>query len=397
MVRGNDIYQGMKVLHIGHVPVPADHPDISYLPKYCFYPGRWVLNLAIAQKSHGAMKPEIIMQVPGASCPLWSSNVEGVPVHFVGAPTRLRASTLFYFDARRLVRLIDRIQPDFVHAHGTEEAAAFAAALSRRPAAVTFQGVFALMNKILPPRLISRESLQELAEKIAVRKLKHGIVKSDYGKREIAAIFPHLHLHAIPNTYIPPLVAPSFTKPADDIVFAGTIVPRKGVHVLVEAIRALAPKRPRLRLHMFGNKDAPGIYEETQLGALRSILGDRLILHGIAPKAELDATLAACRILAAPSFEEMFGNQVIEALLVGTHVVVSAGTPMEENVRRFGNGTVFAMGNAEELANAIESALDTYSARSAEAAIANIFEYMSPQRVAEKHLETYESIIREHQ
>ena len=107
--------------------------------------------------------------------------------------------------------------------------------------------------------------------------------------------------------------------------------------------------------------------------------------------------MTACRVLVAPSFEEMFGNQVIEALLVGTHAVVSSGTPMEENVRRFGNGTTFAMGNAAELVKAIESALDNYSAGAAESAITNIAEYMSPQRVAAKHLETYESIIREHQ
>ena len=272
-----------------------------------------------------------------------------------------------------------------------------AAAFTRIPSVVTFQGVFALMNKVLPPSLISRPRLQELAERIAVRKLKHGIVKSEYGKREISQIFPHLHLHAIPNTYIAPLVEPSFTKPDEDIVFAGTIVPRKGVHVLVEAVRALAPKRPHLRLHVFGNKDAPGAYEQTQVDALRATLGDRLILHGIAPKSELDATMTACRVLVAPSFEEMFGNQVIEALLVGTHAVVSSGTPMEENVRRFGNGTTFAMGNAAELVKAIESALDNYSAGAAESAITNIAEYMSPQRVAAKHLETYESIIREHQ
>ena len=271
------------------------------------------------------------------------------------------------------------------------------AALSGRPAVVTFQGVFSLMNKVLPPRLVSRERLQELAERIAVRKLKHGIVKSEYGKREISQIFPHLHLHAIPNTYIAPLVEPAFTKPDEDIVFAGTIVPRKGVHVLVEAVRALAPKRPHLRLHVFGNKVAPGAYEQTQVDALRAILGDRLILHGIAPKSELDATMAACRVLVAPSFEEMFGNQVIEALLVGTHPVVSSGTPMEENVRRFGNGTVFAKGDAVGLTKAIEAALDNYSARAAESAVTNIADYMSPQRVAAKHLETYQSIIREHQ
>jgi glycosyltransferase involved in cell wall biosynthesis len=387
----------MKVVHVGHVCVPKDHPDANILPQYAFYPGRWVLNLAIAQKRFTSITPVIVKHVPGAKTKKWTTTIENIECHFLASPSKFRSSTLFVFDGLRISQYVRQLHPDILHSHGTEDADSMAAALSRIPAVVTFQGVFALMNKVLPPALISRPRLQELAERIAVRNLKHGIVKSEYGKREISQIFPHLHLHAIPNTYIAPLVEPSFTKPDEDIVFAGTIVPRKGVHVLVEAVRALAPKRPSLRLHVFGNKDAPGAYEQTQLDALRAILGDRLILHGIAPKSELDATMAACRVLVAPSFEEMFGNQVIEALLVGTHPVVSSGTPMEENVRRFGNGTVFAMGDAVDLAKAIESALDNYSARAAETAIINVSDYMSPQRVAARHLETYESIIREHQ
>lgn len=385
----------MKVIHLGHVPLPRTHPDAQILPEYLFYPGRWVLNLCLAQKESGLLKPEIIVQANGAR-ENWYTIVEGIPVHFIAAPTRFRSATLFYFDALRLRKRIDTLNPDLVHAHGTEEEAAMTAALCDRPSVVTFQGVFSLMNRVLPPRLISRERLQELAERIAVRKLKHGIVKSEYGKREISNLFPHLHLHAIPNTYAAPLVAPSFSKPLEDIVFAGTICPRKGVHVLVQAMRELAQRRQQIKLHIFGNRGSGGFYEKEQMAALRAILGDRLIVHGVTSKTELDTVLASCRIMVAPSFEEMFGNQVIEALLVGTHAVVSSGTPMEENVRRFGNGTVFAMGNAVELAKAIELALDTYSAGAAETAITNVAEYMSPQRVAAKHLETYESIIREH-
>jgi len=383
----------MRIIHIGHVPVPPEHPDYGTLPRNCFYPGRWVLNLALAQRELSDLEPEVIMQVPGATRD-WSHVVEGVPVHFIAAPTRWRAATLFHFDALRLSRVIKWLRAELVHAHGTEEAAGLTAAYSGLPSVVTFQGVFALMNKVLPPRLISRHKFQEIAERRAVRRLRYGIVKSQYGADCVSPIFPHLKLFPIPNTYVAPLCPPQFIKGPLEMAIAGTIDPRKGTHLLAEALEEIRPKFPDLVLHVFGNPESsPAPYASEVLEKLKRLLGKDLILHGVAPKQELDETLARVRVLAAPSLEEMFGNQIIDALLVGTHVVVSSKTPMEENVNRFGNGSVFTHSDARSLAKVLAEALARDHSESARAAIKNIEQYMSPAAVATLHLEAYREIL----
>ena len=85
----------MKVVHLCYLPIPKEHPD--YGKVWC-HPGRWVLNLAMAQRAHTRVEPELVVQIPGAARD-YDTVIDGIPVHFVAAPVRLRSATLFYFDA----------------------------------------------------------------------------------------------------------------------------------------------------------------------------------------------------------------------------------------------------------------------------------------------------------
>ncbi|MFV1994916.1 MAG: glycosyltransferase, partial [Verrucomicrobiales bacterium] len=113
----------MKVVHIGHIFMPPEHPDFE---KINFHPARWVLNLALAQKAHTPIEPELVVQVPGARED-FDMVVEGIPVHYLAAPSRLRSATLFAFDSARIARFVKGLAPDLVHANGTEDAYGLAA------------------------------------------------------------------------------------------------------------------------------------------------------------------------------------------------------------------------------------------------------------------------------
>ena len=383
----------VKVVHIGHVPFPPEKARQAKLTPAAFYPGRWVLNLALAQKEHTPIHPEIVVKVVGRFEP-FSKTVEGIPVHYVPVHWRLRSATLFWFEARALTRKVRSLDPNIVHAHGTEGGNLLAAQRTGKPVVVTFQGVFLLMNKILKPGPFARERFVAMAERIAFRKLRFGICKSEYGQKEMAALVPHAHLYSIPNTYVQPTCRPCFSKDECTLAFAGSIISRKGVHVLVAALRVLLKDFPELRLKMYGchQNPLPG-YEKDQIDSLRKLLGERLEICGIVPREQLDLGIAASRLLVAPSLEEMFGNQVVESLLVATPVVVSDDTPMAENVRRFGNGWIFQKGSSESLAETLRASLrQAYCEETARRAIQNIENYMSPRVVAERHLTVYSEV-----
>jgi glycosyltransferase involved in cell wall biosynthesis len=387
----------MKVVHICNLPLPAGHPDYGRLT---FHPGRWVLNLALAQRLHAGIDARLIMQVPGASAD-YQTEVEGVPVHFIAAPDRWRAATLFRGDVLRLRRAVLLEAPDLVHAHGTEDAYALGAQACGKPYVITAQGCLFLVNREVPPPLFDRHRLVELIEWWAMRRAQHVVAKSAYVCGELAAKFPHLHLHEIPNTIDPRLLEIPLDRErvAGSLAFVGTLVPRKGVHVISDALAIIQRDEPavfaRISLSIFG--DRPGHESEYELACkqrLSELLGERVTFHGTIPAIEVAEALSRTEVLLAPSLEEMFGNQFIEAVAVGAEAIVSEGTAMAENARRLRAGRMVAREDAPALAVMIREALVrpiTLAARIERRK--KVAAFVGPEAVAAIHHALYERLI----
>ena len=388
----------MKVAHICNLPLPPEHPDYG---RISFHPGRWVLNLAIAQRSHAGIDACLIMQVPGASTD-YQAEIEGVPVYFLRAPNRLRAATLFQGDVRRIVAWVRRQNLDLVHAHGTEDAYALSAQGCGKPYIISAQGCLFLVNRELPPRLVSRERMVQFTEWLALRRAKHCIAKSAYVRDELVRAFPNLTIHEIPNTIDPRLLELPVDREreAGSLAFVGTLVPRKGVHLIADALALMQREDPtvfaRIKLSVFG--DRPGHesgYETTCKKRLLNLLGERVTFHGTIPALEVAEALSRKEVLLAPSLEEMFGNQFIESVAVGADAIVSEGTAMAENARLLRAGLVVPRGEAPALAVAICEALThriTLAER--EARRKNVELAFGPKAVARMHRTLYAKMMK---
>jgi glycosyltransferase involved in cell wall biosynthesis len=387
----------MRVVHLCNLPLPPEHPDHGHIS---FHPGRWVLNLAIAQRRHAGIDARLVMQVPGSRHD-FRTEIEGVPVHFVAAPDKLRSATLFVPDVLRLRKAVLSDNADVVHAHGTEDAYALAAQACGKPSVITAQGCFFIINRELPPRLISRERIVQFTEWIALRRAKHLIAKSAYVRDELARAFPNLTIHEIPNTIDPRLLELPVDREreAGSLAFVGTLVPRKGVHLIADALAMMRKKDPevfaRIKLSVFG--DRPGHesdYEATCKKRLRDLLGERVAFRGTIPAIKVAEALSRIEVLLAPSLEEMFGNQFIEAVAVGTDAVVSEGTAMAENARRLRAGRVVSRENAPALAVVIREALMrpiTLEARIERRK--KVAAFVGPEAVVTMHRAVYERLI----
>ena len=198
------------------------------------HPGRWALNLAKAQRTHGGIQAELLVQVPGSSRN-YETELDGVPVHYVAAPDKLRSATLFQLDAIRLAKQVRRLSPDIAHAHGTEDAFALAAQRSGLPNVLTAQGLHFQLNRKVKTRILSRARAVQFTEWLAFSRARHVIAKSDYVARELKSRFPYLILHLIPNTFDERLLDVR-TKRTNSLVYVGTISPHKGVHTLRKAL-----------------------------------------------------------------------------------------------------------------------------------------------------------------
>lgn len=390
----------MKVLHMCHVPVPET--EIQRYKARRGHPGRWALNHAIAQKQSG-LDVEVVSLAHMAKQD-FDCEIDGMTVHFLRTFHPWRDVTFYAIDQFRLAQFARRFRPDIIHAHGTEDAFALGAIRSGIPFCVTAQGLLTEIFRRMDTRPNLHERCIRRCEQYAWNRVKYGICKSRYVQEILQADYPHLDTTLIPNTYqanLDPGDAASKDGAArgHTLAFVGTMDRRKGVHLIADAMTIVNREFPDVTLHIAGNKtnaDARSAYEAEQIQRLQETLGDRLVLHGHLAPVQLFSVLDECAALLAPSLEEMFGNQLIEALMRGAHGIVADGTAMAENVRHFGNGTIVPQQNPAALAEAICAVLrQPPVAAQQEAARQNIRDYMSPAAVAEKHRVLYERILME--
>lgn len=147
-----------------------------------------------------------------------------------------------------------------------------------------------------------------------------------------------------------------FGIPDDAVVISciANMRPIKGVPVLIEAIRTLAPHLPVHLLLVGQNGDA-----EVNKLAGSTALRERIHLTGF--RMDAPQLIGACDLFVMPTLRnEGFSKAVIEAMCMGVPCIVSAVGGMVELVEQDQTGKIIPPGDPIALANAIQ----TYAADS---------------------------------
>jgi len=340
-----------KIIILGHAPLPPEHPDCG---KVIRHPGRWVFDQAKAVSDHSDYKVTLVTLVKGATQDFEFFYGE-LHVVYLKAQPKLRERTCFLWDVMRLRKRVLEEQPDLVHAHGTEDAYGLTLLTLAVPKVLTVQGLYHDVNRTMPASFLSPPYVLEKLEGFVLKRFHHAVVKSRHVEQVTKGFFPHLNLDVIPNTLSELFInVEKAEKDVRKLAFVGAILPRKGFHHIREALE-LGDKELPLELHVFGdssNRDF--IAHEVEL--IRQA-GHQVILHGNVDAGTLLRGLVTCNLLIAPSHAETFGNQVIEGMLCRCHCIVSDGTGMAENVRKYGQGSVVPQKSGKKIADAIKQEL----------------------------------------
>jgi glycosyltransferase involved in cell wall biosynthesis len=132
--------------------------------------------------------------------------------------------------------------------------------------------------------------------------------------------------------------APRSKTERSEIIFVGQLTERKGIDILIEAMRPLFKEHPGLSLKLVGAGDM----QMSLRASVESIgLGDRVAFTGTIPSDEIPARIAQADLLVLPSRWDGWGLVVNEALASGVPVIVSDRCGAADLVRHGINGYVF--------------------------------------------------------
>jgi glycosyltransferase involved in cell wall biosynthesis len=175
------------------------------------------------------------------------------------------------------------------------------------------------------------------------------------------------------------------------IFFVGTVEPRKGLDVLIEAFREIAQHDPEVELWLAGQAGWGDGPIEARIEA--HPYHARIRRLGFVDDALLPVLYRHARVVAYPSRGEGFGLPVLEAMACGASVVTTRETVMAEVA---GDGArLVPVGNAEALAESLVEALGSsdderrqWSSRARKRA-----EHFTWEACVAQHLVAYEQAV----
>lgn len=169
-------------------------------------------------------------------------------------------------------------------------------------------------------------------------------------------------------------------------VYAGVLIPRKGVHRLLEAFATL----PYGTLALVGGEENASYARELREQARTLGIAERVAFVGTVDQATLADYFCKARAMVLPSLSEGLGRVIVEAMLCGTPVVASAVGGIPDLVRDGENGYLVPPDDSASLALRL---LQLYESADVDAlgAQAQTFAnaYFSPQA----YLEGYQQLI----
>ena len=308
-----------------------------------------------------------------------------VPVRYNGSVARLQFGPVSATRVRRWLRDGDF---DVLHIHepAAPSLSLLACMLARGPIVATFHTSNPRSRSLSAAQNMLQPFLERIRGRIAVSAAARQVQVEHLGGDAVE----------IPNGvavahYAAAAPLPGYPRQGGTVGFIGRYdEPRKGMPVLLDALAALAPRRPGLRLMVAGRGDADDL-----LGGLPRALAGRVDLLGQVSEADKARMLRSVDVYCAPNLGgESFGIILLEAMAAGTAIAASDLDAFRRVLDDGRAGTLFPTGDAAALARVLGGLLDDPPRRSALAAVGSevVAAYDWPV-VARQVLDVYETVI----
>ena len=361
----------LKVAWLAPYPAQDLEPDLRVTRRpRAYHPCSWIVNLATALVT----RPDIDLHLITESTLVAEDQTitragitfhvvrQGLPLINRGFPSWFPLDVLsgFRLNAHRLGRVIHSIQPDIVHAHGTEAAYALAALNSGAPCLVSIQGIITEYYKTNPD---FRFRIVRHWEQDQVRRAKYFTCRTDFDTGFVRRTNPAAHIFHIHEAMNPVFFRGQWElKDEPHILFVGGLQERKGIAVLIRAVGLVKKTIPAIRLAVIGGGD--GEFADALHRLVAELgLADNVAFLGQKNAAEIAEWHRKTQIFVLPSDNENSPNTLAEAMVSGMPVIATKAGGIPSMVTESETGLLVPPRDPQTLAEKITRLLQAPATR----------------------------------
>lgn len=324
-----------------------------------------------------------------------TNRIENLFIHYIRFPLAKYPILVPSLLAQKLVKEeVTKIKPDIIHVQGIGKFYAYPIIrLKFNPAIITVHGVIREESKTWNGFLGKYRAIVGLRlEDYVLKNAKYLVAVSPYVKSIIEPVTKDI------SVIFNPVDEKFFNVKKEEIchriLFVGGIEPRKGLHVLIDAIKIVKQDIPDVRLHIVGGirkKDYfTKIYEKIKdYNLLKNV-----IFKGAVAEEKLIKEYSEAAIFILPSKEESLGIVLLEAMATETPIIASNIGGIPYIVSDGSNGYLVKFGDYETMAKYIIKLLCDNKLRRIMGSMGKeIAKQYQSHEIAKEHLQLYQRII----
>lgn len=295
-----------------------------------------------------------------------------------------------YLAVRKMIR---KIQPDIIHAQGTERWCAVTAALLPYPKVLTIHGFLRMIYPLMKMKPRYYWKTQTLLERFAIPRFDGIVAITNYTQENAKDLVKQSWV--VPNASDRRYFEVAHNPKSPPIVlYVGIIQKRKNHLGFIDAIAPLAEEFP-FTLRICSRIDPDDPYTQEVLARGEQYPWVECV--GNVSRNELVDELAGASILALTSYEDNCPMVVLEAMSAGLPVLASEVGGIPDLVKNGVNGYLCDPASAESIRNGLRKLLQdpSHAKQLGDNGKKQAVERYLPKAVAKRHLEIYREVVQQ--
>lgn len=363
----------------------------------------WLVNLAMSLKIQDLIELHILTYSANINRDhyFYSNGVYfyiikyQLPFFKIGYPHYFRIDIIFNY--KRLInimqKIVDRVQPDIIHAHGTEGPFGLVTIKNKEiPSIVSIQGIIHELY-IQKPNL--PHALQKRIEKKSILYNQNFGCRTEWDSKFVRSINKHAKIF-----YLPEAIDDVFFNNTWDglnsnrIIFVGAVIKRKGIEDLLESFSQIIKIRPDLQLDIVGNVSKPYFLRLKDYIEHHNV-SLNIVFHGFKSSYAIASLLEKAILFVLPSYSDNSPNSLCEAMAVGVPVIAYGTGGIPSLIRNKIDGFLVETGNVGKLTETILKIISDKSLmqRISNASVETAFRRNYPSDICELTWKVYNEIL----